>query len=61
MLKYRQNLWNRCYFNSLESVFDIIEQTKAANDIALLIEESLKIKTGNRIDFANAILKNENK
>ena len=34
---------------------------KAANAISLRTEESLKSKVGNRIDFTNAILKNENK
>ena len=32
-------------------------QTKAANDISFCIEESLKIKLGNCIDFASYILK----
>ena len=38
-----------------------IEQLKATNAISFLIEEYLKSKMGNRIDSANAILKNENK
>ena len=59
MLKYWQKLFNRYYFISLESAFDSIKQNKAANDISFHIEESLKIKLGNSIDFSNAILKNE--
>ena len=50
---------NRCCFNSLASDFHSINQTKSSNDIALRIEESLKNKAGNPIDFANAILKKE--
>ena len=61
MLKYRQRLFNSCCFSSLSSAFDIIKQTKAANDISLRIEESLKSKMDNRIDFVNTVLKNENK
>ena len=52
---------NSCCFSSLASAFDSIEPTKSANDIPLRIEESLKSKMGNHIDFANGILKNENK
>ena len=59
MLKYRQKSLNSCSFSSLASAFSIIKQTKAYNDISLCIKESLKSKVGNRIDFANAILKNE--
>ena len=42
------------------STFASIEQTKDANDISLRIQESLKSKMGNSIDFENVILKNEN-
>ena len=47
-----------------ENIFNTVNksrsvQTKAANYISLYIEEYLNIKVGNRIDFANAILKNE--
>ena len=59
MLKYFQKSLNSCCLSSLESSFASIKQTKAANAISLCIEESLNSKVGNRIDFANAILKNE--
>ena len=59
MLKYLHNSLNCCCFSGLESDFYIIKQTKATNSIYLRIEESLKSKVGNCIDFANAILKNE--
>ena len=61
MLKYCQNLLNSRCFSSLASAFVSIKQTKAANDISLRIEKSLKSKEGNHIYFANAILKNEKK
>ena len=38
MLKYRQSTSNSCCFGSLESAFDIINQTKAANDISKRVE-----------------------
>ena len=59
MLNYCQKSLNICCFNSLASDFYIIKQTKAYNAISLRIEEYFKSKEGNRIDFANAILKNE--
>ena len=59
MLKYCQNSLNRFCFSSLESAFAIIKQIKGIDAISFLVEESLKSKVGNRIDFANAILKNE--
>ena len=59
MLKYRHNSLNSCYLSSLESAFDSINQNKAKKFIAICVEESLKSKVGNRIYFANAILKNE--
>ena len=59
MFKYFQK--HGCFFSSLASAFSSITQNKAANDISFGIEESLKSKMGNRIDFANAILKNEKK
>ena len=43
------------------SDFASIEQIKAANAILLRTEEYLKSKMGNRIYFANSILKNEKK
>ena len=58
-LKYCQKSLDSCCFSSLESAFSSIKQTKAYNYIAFRIEESLKSKVGNRIDFANAILENE--
>ena len=56
MLKYRHNSLNSCSFSSLESFFIIIKQNKAENYISLRIEESLNIKVGDSIDFANAVL-----
>ena len=41
------------------SAFASIKKTKFSNAIPLRIEESLKSEVGNRIYFANAILKNE--
>ena len=61
MLNYCQKWLNSYCFSILASSLDIIEQNKAFNDISLRTEESLKIKMGNRIDFENAIMKNENK
>ena len=61
ILQYLQKLLKICCFISLASAFAIIKQTKYENAISLHIEESLKIKMGNRIDFANAILKNGKK
>ena len=61
MLNYCRKSFNGCCFSSLSSAFDSIEQTKASNAISFRTEESLKSKMGNRIDFANAILKNEKK
>ena len=55
MLKYCQKSFNWCCFGSLFSDFASIKQTKNSNDILLRVEESLKIKVGNRIYFANAI------
>ena len=59
MLKYGQKFFNCYSFSSLELSFASIEQTKVNNAIALRIEKSLENKMGNRIDFVNAILKNE--
>ena len=41
------------------SAFAGIKQNKADKAISLRIEEYLKSKVGNRIDFANAILRKE--
>ena len=57
MLKYRQNSLNSCFFSSLASAFDSINQTKAANAIPKRIEESLTSQVGNRIYCTNGILK----
>ena len=59
MLNYCQKLLNGCCFSSLAYAFSSIKQTNSFNAISFCMEESLKIKIGNRIDFANAILKNE--
>ena len=61
MLKYRQKFLNIYCFSSLASAFSSMKKIKAFNVISLSIEESLKSKVGNRIDFANANLKNEKK
>ena len=61
ILKYCQKSLNSCCFSSLSSDFASINHKKASNDISLRIEESLESEVGNRIDFANAILKNEKK
>ena len=59
MLNYCQKSLNRCFFISLASSLAIIEKPKADTAISFHIEESLKSKMGNLIDFSNAILKNE--
>ena len=59
MLKYRQKSLNSGCFSSLASDFDIINQTKSSNSIAIRREESLKSKVVNFIDFANDILKDK--
>ena len=61
ILKYFHKSFIICSLSSLASAFVSIKQIKAANYISLYIEESLNIKVGNRIDFANAIMKNENR
>ena len=61
ILKYCQKSLNICCFSSLASAFASNNHNKAANDISLRIEESLESELGNRIDFSNAILKNEKK
>ena len=53
ILKYCQKSFNSCFLSSLASAFVSIKKIKAANDISLRIEESLKSKVGNCIDFAN--------
>ena len=50
---------NSCCFSSLASAFDIINHNADADAISMRIEESLKSEVGNRIDFANDILKNQ--
>ena len=59
ILKYFQKSLKSCCFSSLASEFSSIKQIKASNSISLHIKEHLKSKMGNRIDFVNAILKNE--
>ena len=61
ILKYCQKSLNSCCFSSLASAFSIINQNKADNYISLRTEESLNIKVGKRIDFANDILKKRKK
>ena len=61
ILKYCQKSLNSCCLISLASAFVSIKKIKAYNYISLRIEESLESEVGNHIDFANAILKNENK
>ena len=59
ILKYCQKSLNRCCSSSLASAFSSINNNKADNAISLRIEESLESEVCNRIDSANAILKNE--
>ena len=61
ILKYCQKSLNSCCFSSLASSFAIINHNKAANDISLLIKESLESEVGNRIYFSNGILKRRKK
>ena len=61
MLNYCQKSLKICCFGGLLSDFASIKQTKTANVISLRIEESLKIKVGDCIDFAHYILKNKQK
>ena len=58
ILKYFQKSLNSCCFSSLASALVSIEQIKSANDISFHIEEPLKSKDANHIDFVNTILKN---
>ena len=59
ILKYFQRSLNSCCFSSLASAFSSINHNKAANVISLRIKESLESELGNKIDFANDILKNK--
>ena len=52
---------NSCCFSSLASAFASNNHNKAAGAISFCIEESSESELGNRIDFSNAILKNEKK
>ena len=61
MIKYCQKTLNSCCFSSLSSTFASINHFNDANAIAMQIEESLKIEVGNCIDFANDILKKQEK
>ena len=55
MLKYCQKSLNSCCFSTLASSVVSIKQIKAINAISFHIEESLKSKVDNCIDFANVI------
>ena len=59
ILKYCQKILNSCCFSSLASAFAIINHNNAANAISLRIKEPLESEVGNRIDFANYILKSK--
>ena len=59
ILNHCQKTLNSCCFSSLASAFASIKHFKAANYIPMRIEESLKSEVGNRIDYANDILKNK--
>ena len=59
ILKYCKKTLNSCCFSSLLSAFDSTNHFNAANAISMRIEEPLKIEVGNRIYFANDILKNK--
>ena len=61
ILKYCQKSLNSCCLSSLAPSFVSIKIIKAANAILFLIEESLRSKVVNRIDFENYIFLNENK
>ena len=61
ILKYSPKSLNSCCFICLAPAFDNINHNKAAYATSLRIEESLESEVGNRIDFANSILKNEKK
>ena len=60
IIKYCQNLLNISRFSSSASAFVSIKKFKADNAISLRIKKSANIEVGNRIDFANAILKRKN-
>ena len=61
MLKYCQISLKSCCFSSLVSAFESINKIKAENAISKRIEESMTSQVGfsNRIDIANAVLKNQ--
>ena len=59
ILKYCQKTLNSCCFISLASAFASIKHFKAANDTSTRTQEYLKSEVGNRIDYANDILKNK--
>ena len=58
ILNFCQKTFNSCCFSSLGSAFYSNKNFKAANDISILIKESLKSEVGNRIDFENEIMLN---
>ena len=57
ILKYCQKSLNSYCFSSLASTFDSINHNNDANAISMRIEELLKSEVGNRIYFANGILR----
>ena len=59
IFKYCRKSLNSCCFSSSESTFASINHNNVANAIPMRIEESLKSEVGNRIDFANDILRNK--
>ena len=59
ILKYCHKSLKSCCLSGLSSDFASIYQNKAEDAIPLRIEASLESEVGNRIVFANAILKNE--
>ena len=61
MLKYRQKSLKSCCFGSSDSTFVSSKQTKADNAISLRIEESLKSKMGNCVDFVKSYFEIRNK
>ena len=57
ILKYCHQSLNSYCFSSLASTFDSINHNNDANAISMRIEQSLKSEVGNRIFFANGILR----
>ena len=57
IFKYCQKSLNSCCISSLASEYNSINHNRDVNAISSHIEESLESEVGNRIDFANDILK----